>query len=168
LIFVTVGTHQQPFERLLSALAALDGTDLVVQYGTGRRPSGVAVAEPYMPFDRMLAHFRAAEKVITHAVVGSILCATREGHTPLVVPRRHDLGEHVDEHQAELAQALAGRGSVIVVRDTDRLAEQIAQAPPRGETAAASTQGGLRDSLRRALLGARAPARSAQARVDGG
>jgi UDP-N-acetylglucosamine transferase subunit ALG13 len=154
LIFVTVGTHQQPFERLLGALDALDaldGAELVVQYGTGRRPPGAIVAEPYMPFDRMLANFQAAEKVITHAGVGSILCATRAGHVPLVVPRRHDLGEHVDEHQAELTRALESRGSVIAVRDVGLLAELVAAAPARRAASALSAPP-LCDEVRAALL----------------
>jgi UDP-N-acetylglucosamine transferase subunit ALG13 len=135
LIFVTVGTHQQPFERLLNALAALDDAELVVQYGAGRPPAGVSRAFDYQPFDAMIECFRAAEAVITHAGVGSILCARREGHVPLVVPRRHDLGEHVDEHQAELTRALAKRGSVIPVWDTAGLPELVPAAPPKGRAA---------------------------------
>lgn len=133
MIFVTVGTHGDPFERLLNALAPLDPETLVVQYGPGQPPPGVARAEAFMPFDRMLECFRQAEKVITHAGVGSILCASREGHTPLVVPRRRDLGEHVDEHQAELSRALAETGAVRAVWDTAELAADLAATPARGE-----------------------------------
>ncbi|MGI8660160.1 MAG: glycosyltransferase, partial [Thermoleophilaceae bacterium] len=131
MIFVTVGTHHQRFDRLLDALGALDG-DLVVQHGPGAPPRGVAVARDFMPFDEMLARFREADVVVTHAGVGSILCATREGHVPLVVPRRADLGEHVDDHQLELTRALAARGSVIAVDDVGRLADTVAAAAPRG------------------------------------
>lgn len=138
LIFVTVGTHQDPFGRLLDALAPLDGSQLVVQHGSAPPPPGVARAEAYMPFDRMVECFRTAEKVITHAGVGSILCASREGHTPLVVPRRHDLGEHVDEHQAELTRALEERGRVIGVWETAELPRLLAEAPARGAAAARS------------------------------
>jgi UDP-N-acetylglucosamine transferase subunit ALG13 len=131
LIFVTVGTHHDPFERLLGALGELDGSELVVQYGPGAPPPGVARAEAFLPFEQMVEYFREAEKVITHAGVGSILGARREGHTPLVVPRRHDLGEHVDEHQAELTRALAARGSVLALWDVAELPRLLAQVPPR-------------------------------------
>jgi UDP-N-acetylglucosamine transferase subunit ALG13 len=137
-IFVTVGTHHQPFERMLDGLDQLDGAELVVQYGPGVPPPGVARAEAFMPFEAMVECFRTAEKVVTHAGVGSILCARREGHTPLVVPRRHDLGEHVDEHQAELTRALEARGSVIAVWDVAQLAEQVEAAPPRQAAAESS------------------------------
>jgi UDP-N-acetylglucosamine transferase subunit ALG13 len=156
LIFVTVGTHGQPFARLLDALGTLD-EELVVQYGTGPAPAGVASATAFMPFDQMLANFRRAEKVITHAGVGSILCATREGHRPLVVPRRADLGEHVDEHQAELTRRLEERGRVIAVWETADLARLLAEAPPRGTVAATGADPALIAAVGGALRGDQAP-----------
>jgi UDP-N-acetylglucosamine transferase subunit ALG13 len=148
-IFVTVGTHHQPFERLLGALDRLDD-ELVVQYGPGEPPAAQH-AEPFMPFDEMLKRFREADTVITHAGVGSIICASREGHVPLVVPRRHDLGEHVDDHQVELTHALAKRGSVIAVWDVDALAETVAAAPPR-RPVSETVEPALCPSVRNALL----------------
>ncbi|MEX1140865.1 MAG: glycosyltransferase [Thermoleophilaceae bacterium] len=153
MIFVTVGTHHQPFERLLDALARLDGDRLVVQYGVGERPARASAAAAFMPFDAMLEHFRAADVVVTHAGVGSILCAAREGHVPLVVPRSAELGEHVDDHQIELTNALAKRGSVVPVWDVDELGEAIAHAPPRGSTTV-SADPALCRAVRMALGGA--------------
>jgi UDP-N-acetylglucosamine transferase subunit ALG13 len=160
LIFVTVGTHHQPFDRLLNALGALDGAELVVQYGPGAPPSGITRAEAYMPFDAMLECFREADAVITHAGVGSILCARREGQVPLVVPRRHDLGEHVDEHQAELTRELEAHGSVVAVWDTGALAEAVASAPPR-RPQSETVEPPLCPSVRAALLGEAAQASEA-------
>lgn len=150
MIFVTVGTHQQPFERLLGALGALE-EELVVQFGYGEPPAGAARAEAFMPFDAMLAAFREADTVITHAGVGSILCARREGHVPLVVPRRHELGEHVDDHQVELTRSLTELGSVVAVWDVAELAGAVATAPGRRSP----SEGGepsLCPSVREALL----------------
>lgn len=150
MIFVTVGTHHQPFERLLDALDGLD-EDLVVQYGPGRPPAGARRAEAYLPFDEMLACFGEAEKVITHAGVGSVICASREGHVPLVVPRRHHLGEHVDDHQAELTRALVRKGSVAALWEMDGLTEAVAAIPER-RPPAETTEPALCPSVRDALL----------------
>ena len=150
MIFVTVGTHHQPFARLLDALDDLD-EELVVQFGPGAPPARAKRAEAFMPFDAMLDAFREADKVITHAGVGSILCATREGHLPLVVPRRHDLGEHVDDHQVELTRALAERDRVIAVWDVETLAEALATVPAR-RAAASASEASLCPSVRAALL----------------
>ena len=131
MIFVTVGTHQQPFERMLAGLAALPLEQLVVQHGDGPPPPGVAHAAAFMSFGEMLEQFEAADTVVTHAGVGSILLAMRVGHTPIVVPRYKRFGEHVDDHQVELTRALADGARVIAAWDTADLAAAVAAAPPR-------------------------------------
>lgn len=130
MIFATVGTHHQPFTRMLSALRSIDPAELVVQYGPGDPPAA-SVAKPYMPFDEMLHWFGTADRVISHAGVGSILLARRAGHVPIVFPRRHDLGEHVDDHQSELVEALAAHDAVIAVLDAAELPAALAAAPLR-------------------------------------
>lgn len=152
MIFVTVGTHHQPFQRLLAGLSSLPQDELVVQHGPAPAPRGVSRAEAYMPFEEMLTCYRRADVVITHAGVGSILCARREGHVPLVVPRRHDLGEHVDDHQAELTRALEANGSVIAVWDIDTLASQVATAPKR-QSDIQLVEPSMCDAVRAALEG---------------
>lgn len=138
---------------MLDAVALLaGGEEVVVQYGPGEPPPGVARAEAFMPFDRMLACYREASAVLTHAGVGSILCARREGHTPLVFPRQHALGEHVDDHQAELTRALERRGSVVAVWDAPELPALLAALPPR-RAASAAEEPPLCPSVRSALLG---------------
>ena len=131
MIFVTVGTHQQPFPRLLSALSALPPGRLVVQHGYGPAPAGVARAAAFMSFEEMTEQFEAAEAVVTHAGVGSILLAMRAGHTPIAVPRYSRRGEHVDDHQLELARALAGLGHVVALWEGEDLVAKLAAAPPR-------------------------------------
>ena len=152
MIFVTVGTHQQPFERLIAALRALDAASLVVQYGYADPPPGVARATAFMPFPEMLRNFEAADAVITHAGVGSILCATNAGHVPIVVPRLKRHGEHVDDHQVELVRALEAAGKVIVVEDVERLADALERVPPR-RPASVRGAGPLHAAVREAMLG---------------
>jgi UDP-N-acetylglucosamine transferase subunit ALG13 len=153
LIFVTLGTHHDPFDRLLDALSAFDPDDLVVQYGPGSPPRGVRHAAAYMPFDEMQRNFDAAEGVITHAGVGSIICARRAGHVPLVVPRRHDLGEHVDDHQAELTRALEARGTVVAVWDPAELRARATEAFSRRREPGAMPEPALCPAVRAALGG---------------
>jgi UDP-N-acetylglucosamine transferase subunit ALG13 len=150
LIFVTVGTHHQPFQRLLDALGSLQPAELVVQYGSGKEPADVARAVPFMGFAEMLDHFERAEHVVTHAGVGSILCARRCGHVPVVVPRERRYGEHVDDHQVELTRALENRGSVVALRDLERLSTAIEQLPPRGSVTAGGN-GALPWAVREAI-----------------
>ena len=69
---------------------------------------------------------------VCHAGVGSIMMARRQfGHRPIVVPRRHHLGERVDDHQLSLARRLGRAGVVTLVEDESTLAA-VAGAQPRG------------------------------------
>ena len=65
----------------------------------------------YLSFDELAEYARDARVFVCHAGVGSIVLARRFGHRPIVVPRRHHLGEHVDDHQLSLARRLAAPGS---------------------------------------------------------
>ncbi|HEX5763375.1 MAG TPA: glycosyltransferase [Solirubrobacterales bacterium] len=156
MIFATVGTHGQPFDRMLAGLERLpDPAEVVVQYGCGRPPSGVRRAVDFMSFREMQEHLQAADRVITHAGVGSILAARRWGHVPIVVPRQRALGEHVDDHQMELALALAERGEVVAVLPGEEIATALSRAPERAaEPLVGQAVGELADAVRDALLGA--------------
>jgi beta-1,4-N-acetylglucosaminyltransferase len=127
MIFLTVGTNEAPFDRLLRAAEALSGTEeLVVQYGAGSfRPAGASCV-PFLPFDALVDHVREASIVVTHAGVGSIAVALTNGKTPLVVPRRRNFGEAVDDHQVALAHRLASGGLVVAVDDPSSLPEAVA------------------------------------------
>ncbi|MGH2937437.1 MAG: glycosyltransferase [Solirubrobacterales bacterium] len=155
MIFATVGTHGQAFPRMLAGVEALpDPAEIVIQYGNGPAPVGFGHAAAFMPFSEMERHFEAADLVITHAGVGSILCARRAGHTPIVVPRYHELGEHVDDHQVELTGALAELGEVTPVWRDEELATVVAAAAARGEARPSGGDGALQRAVRSALLGA--------------
>jgi len=155
LIFVTVGTHDQAFSRMLAGIEALpDRAEIVIQYGYGTAPSGVSHAAAFMSFGEMEQYFEAADLVVTHAGVGSILCARRAGHTPIVVPRYHELGEHVDDHQVELTRALAQLGEVTPVWRDEEIATVVALDAARGEGRPSGGDGALQRAVRSALLDA--------------
>jgi UDP-N-acetylglucosamine--N-acetylmuramyl-(pentapeptide) pyrophosphoryl-undecaprenol N-acetylglucosamine transferase len=148
-IFATVGTHGQPFARFLDALAGLED-DVVVQYGHNAAPAGVREAVAFMPFDELNARMRDADVVVTHAGVGSVLCAREAGHVPVVVPRLHRFGEHVDDHQLELVAALAKDGHVVPVMDISELPAAVQKAGRRADTTSAPKP--LHAAVRAALL----------------
>jgi UDP-N-acetylglucosamine transferase subunit ALG13 len=148
-IFATIGTHAQPFGRFLDALAGLGG-DVVVQYGHNAPPAGVREAVAFMPFDVLNAHMREADVVVTHAGVGSVLCAREAGHVPVVVPRLHRFGEHVDDHQLELVAALGADGHVVPVTDIAGLTAAVEKAGRRADRTTAPKP--LHAAVRGALL----------------
>jgi UDP-N-acetylglucosamine--N-acetylmuramyl-(pentapeptide) pyrophosphoryl-undecaprenol N-acetylglucosamine transferase len=155
MIIVTIGTNEQPFDRLIAAAAQLPaGEPLVVQYGSSAITSGPGRWVDFLGFDELAELMRQARAVVCHAGVGSIMLARQCGRKPIVVPRRQDRHEAVDEHQLPLARRLAGSGLVTLVEDERLLAEAIAAAGTGGLVAAEQTLpgvGGLVAELRTGL-----------------
>jgi UDP-N-acetylglucosamine transferase subunit ALG13 len=130
-IFVTVGTHEQPMDRLLRALDALPpevvpaDEPIVVQSGWCTHVARRCVTTKLMPFEEVQRHMREARIVVTHGGPASIMQALAHGKVPIVVPRRAAHGEHVDDHQVLFSRRIADR--VVVVLEVDELADAIAR-----------------------------------------
>jgi UDP-N-acetylglucosamine transferase subunit ALG13 len=123
LLVVTVGTDHHPFDRLVHwvdgwlaspAGGRTAGLTCLMQTGTSAPPSGVADWEPYFEFNALQAAMGQATAVVCHGGPGTILGARHLGAVPIVVPRRHRLGEHVDDHQVAFSRRLAAEGSVFL------------------------------------------------------
>lgn len=107
MILVTVGTHPDPFDRLVRAAERLAGEEeVIVQRGTSRlQPAGCRVVDLVAP--EVLADWAAqARVVIGHAGPGTLALAWDAGKVPVVVPRDPRHGEHVDDHQLRTAARL--------------------------------------------------------------
>ena len=138
MIFVTVGTNEARFDRLLAALDDLpDGTDLFFQHGPSAVSPTGATCVDYMSFDELAEKMRQARAVVTHAGVGSVLTALLNGTRPIVVPRLQRFGEAVDDHQVHFGRRAQSAGLVTLVEDLAELADAVARhqesppSPPR-------------------------------------
>lgn len=126
MIVATLGTNEQPFDRLVRAIARLESSEpMLVQYGSSQEPHGQGEWVDFLPFDVLAEHMRMARVVICHAGVGSIMLARRCGKRPVVVPRRLHLGEAVDDHQVMLSRRLHDAGLVTLVEDDRDLASVV-------------------------------------------
>jgi UDP-N-acetylglucosamine transferase subunit ALG13 len=72
---------------------------------------------------------RTSDYLVMHAGVGSVMASMRHGKLPIIVPRRGDLGEHINNHQFELATELSRLGWCRVAAGPDDLLDFL-QAPP--------------------------------------
>lgn len=131
MIFVTVGTHEQPFNRLVKCVDALkkEGIiteEVVMQTGYSTYEPKFCKWQKLFPYQEMLQLVDKARIVITHGGPSSFIMPLQIGKTPIVVPRRHEFNEHVNDHQVSFAKAVADRmGTIIVVDDIDKLGETI-------------------------------------------
>jgi UDP-N-acetylglucosamine transferase subunit ALG13 len=123
MIFVTVGTNEARFDRLLQAVASLDLDEpCVVQHGhsTPVAPDGATLVD-FLSFEEMNETIAEARAVVTHAGVGSIMVSLANGKRPIVWPRRSALGEAVDDHQLQIGHRFADADLVALVEAVDDL-----------------------------------------------
>lgn len=131
MIFVTVGTHEQPFNRLVKAIDELkrDGIiteDVIIQTGFSTYEPKYCSWSKLIPYQQMIKNVENAHIVITHGGPASFIMPLQIGKTPIVVPRQHQFNEHVNNHQVEFARIVAERmGTIIVVEDIDMLGSII-------------------------------------------
>jgi UDP-N-acetylglucosamine transferase subunit ALG13 len=151
-IFVTVGTNEARFDRLLHAVDALAvDEEIVAQCGSSPvRPSNARCVD-FLHFDDMVEHIRRAQVVVAHAGVGTVLVALANGRRAIVVPRLQRYGEAVDDHQLGFARRLHEVGLVHLVEDPFDLAEALRL--PLDPPAANGHVNGLAEELQAYLVG---------------
>jgi beta-1,4-N-acetylglucosaminyltransferase len=117
-ILVTVGMHAAGFERLVQAMDAFAATcdePVVIQRGAACSRPCHADHFRFAAPDRMEALMEEARVIVAHAAAGTAILALRLGKPLVLVPRRRAFGESLDDHQFELARALAAMGRAVVV-----------------------------------------------------
>lgn len=131
MIFVTVGTHEQPFDRLLDCVDRLKEAgeieeDVFMQTGYSTYEPRFCRWERLIPYQEMVDNVRQARIVITHGGPASFLLPLQYGKIPVVVPRRHSFGEHVNDHQVEFVKAVSVRQeNILPVWDIGTLGDTI-------------------------------------------
>ena len=131
MIFVTVGTHEQPFNRLIQKIDELkkDGIiqdDVIIQTGFSTYEPKCCQWSKLMPYQQMVKNVTDAHIVITHGGPSSFIMPLQIGKTPIVVPRQHKFEEHVNDHQVEFARNVAKKmGTIILVEDISKLGKII-------------------------------------------
>jgi UDP-N-acetylglucosamine transferase subunit ALG13 len=113
MILVSVGTNEQPFDRLVAAAGELAGPEpVIIQHGASQLRPPRADCRDFMPFEQIEQLVGISRAFVCHAGVGSIGVALRLGRRPIVMARRVHLGEAVDDHQVPFALRLARAGKV--------------------------------------------------------
>ncbi len=131
MIFVTVGTHEQQFDRLIKEVDRLRENgcieeEVAAQIGFGTYEPKRCQWKRLFPYQQMCEYVETARIVITHGGPSSFLAPLQMGKVPIVVPRQKQFGEHVNDHQAEFCRAVKSRlGNIILVENVEELQESI-------------------------------------------
>ena len=127
MIFVTVGTHEQQFNRLIKEIDRLKEEGIIQE--DVLMQTGFSTYEPkYCEWKKMLSYnemnemYDKADIIITHGGPATFMGAIAKGKKPIVVPRQEKFGEHVNNHQLEFAEQVSERfGSIVVVEEINEL-----------------------------------------------
>lgn len=131
MILVAVGTQKFPFDRLIRAVDGIAEANpslkFFAQRGTcsyaPRNMEGVQFLTE-LQFD---SYVEKSDLIISHAGVGVISAALRHGKPIIVVPRRASFGEHVDDHQFEIASKITDGKQIWACEDIELLPALITE-----------------------------------------
>ncbi|WP_367296419.1 glycosyltransferase [Levilactobacillus yonginensis] len=122
MIFVTVGTHEQPFNRLVMAMEDLVVQGIITERVVIQAGYATAVAHHCEVTDFLSNHdlqqaMQLAETVVCHGGPATFMQSLALGKRTIVVPRQAAFQEHVNDHQLTFARQVEQRGYPLTVVD---------------------------------------------------
>lgn len=131
MIFVTVGTHEQSFNRLIKEVDELKKNNIIKE--DVFMQTGFSTYEPkFCKYKKMITYSEMNEKIsnariiITHGGPASFIAPLQKGKIPIVVPRMFEFSEHVNNHQIEFVRTVQEKyKNIIAIYDIKDLKEKI-------------------------------------------
>ena len=126
MIFVTIGTHPDQFDRLIrriDEIAPLIKEEIIVQKGfTKYIPKNVK----YFEFtDKIDEYYKNARLVIAQSATSLIEFILRYGKPVITVPREAKYKEHINDHQVEFAEYFSKKSGVLMIRDMKKITPEL-------------------------------------------
>ena len=130
MIFISLGTHPQPFTRLVHEIARLVDTKsitqkVIIQTGTTEFIHPKIQTAKFFSIPEFEKYVKDADIFITHAGEGNIGTAMKFATPMIVVPRKEKFGEHTNDHQHEIADMVRDNHAGIVIEDVAELENAI-------------------------------------------
>ena len=130
MILVLLGTQNNSFHRLLEEIEKniKDGTikeEVIVQAGYTKFQSHRMRIIDLMSKEQLNKFQSEASLIITHGGVGSIISSIEKGKKVIAVPRMHEYGEHVNNHQKEIVSNFNDKGYIIGIEKDEDLKQAI-------------------------------------------
>ena len=130
MIFVTLGTQDKSFTRLLEAIdKAIEKKyiteEVIVQAGYTKYESKNMKILNTIPKDEFLKLMDECSLLITHGGVGSIFDGLKRNKKIIAAPRLSKYNEHTNDHQLEVIEELAEEGYIIPLYDLKKLSSAL-------------------------------------------
>lgn len=154
MIFVSVGTHPQPFTRLLDEVVRLVQNktikeEVIVQNGNTPFSHPKIKSQAFYSIEEFEKLLEKCDLFITHAGEGNIGTAMKLGKKCIIVPRLEKWGEHTNDHQLEMARASEESGFGVVVHDASALSKCIREVQQSPTNTFTPAQGHIPQTLHR-------------------
>ncbi len=130
MILVLLGTQNNSFHRLLEEIEKniKDGTikeEVIVQAGYTKFQSYKMRIVDLISKEQLEQFQDEANLIITHGGVGSIVSSLKRGKKVIAVPRMHEYGEHVNNHQKEIVKDFNDKGYLIGIDKVEDLKQAL-------------------------------------------
>ncbi len=109
MIYVTVGNDFRPFDRLVKKMDEIVSSlpePVLIQRGYSTYTPRNAPSFDFVSMDAAEEYIVKSRLVVSHAGIGTIILCRQYGIPLLILPRRRSFGEHMNDHQLEVARAL--------------------------------------------------------------
>lgn len=133
MIFVTLGTQDKSFKRLLEMVdkAINDGyikDKVIVQAGVTEYNSDNMDIYNLISMDKFNEYIKNCDLLITHGGVGSILNGLQNHKKVVAIPRLIKYDEHESDHQIQIVNAFYEKGYILKVSENDDLGKVIQES----------------------------------------
>lgn len=130
MIFVTLGTQDKGFPRLLEAIdkEIEKGTikeKVIVQAGLTKYESKNMEIFDLVPTNEFEKYIDEADLIITHGGAGSILTAIKHGKKVIAAARLAKYKEHTNDHQKQIVKEFSKEGYILELKDFNKLGKLI-------------------------------------------
>lgn len=133
MIFVTLGTQDKSFSRLLEAIdKEIDnGTikeKVIVQAGFTKYDSKNMQIFDLFDKDDFDKYIKECDLLITHGGVGAILTGLKNNKKVIACPRLAKYKEHMNNHQVQIIERFTNAGYILPYNEEDDLGKIIKKA----------------------------------------
>lgn len=126
MIFITVGSREYPFDRLLKEIDKLIENGIIkesvfAQIGHSKYVPKMYKYKRFLDAEEYGEFQSKADVIISHGGTGALIGSLKKEKIVIAVPRLSKFGEHIDDHQIQVSTMLDELGYLKSVIDIDEL-----------------------------------------------
>ena len=126
LIFVTLGTQDKHFKRLLDAVENININEkIIAQVGSTSYESEKMEVHKYLSQEEFDKYMKDARIIITHAGVGTIIEGLKLHKKMIAAARKKEYKEHVNDHQEQILKVFSEEGYILPLDNFNDLEKLI-------------------------------------------